>query len=183
MNINTFYVNYEPKNYYSFGKQNESKENECQMILEKVSKKLLTPDETRNYCIFDENSIRKIIDMKEDAIKPVCDFLKNSKNENEVIVALYVIDRLCEENVKGTEKLYPELSKLNSSKNPNIQTFLAGIYRKIQVPDAFGPLVSMLIQNSIYQNSTNAAFDPNEEIGGAILEYIKNYSAKEIYLT
>ena len=41
----------------------------------------------------------------------------------------------------------------------------------------------MLIQNSIYQNSTNAAFDPNEEIGGAILEYIKNYSAKEIYLT
>lgn len=56
--------------------------------------------------------------------------------------------------------------------SPNIQTFLAGIYRKTQVPDAFGPLVKMLIQNSMRPQTSN--FDPNEEIGGAILSYLSD---------
>ena len=76
----------------------------------------------------------------------------------------------------GVEKekvndIYPELSKYNNTKSPNIQTFLAGIYRKTKIPDAFGPLVKMLIQNSI-NPPKDAYFDPNEEIGGAILDYI-----------
>ena len=37
--------------------------------------------------------------------------------------------------------------------------------------DAFGPLVKMLIQNSL-QNKQNQLTDPNEEIGGAILSYM-----------
>lgn len=52
--------------------------------------------------------------------------------------------------------------------------FLAGIYRKIQVPDAFGPLVNMLIKNSIDPPNPNQTFDPNEEIGGAILSYLSD---------
>ena len=59
----------------------------------------------------------------------------------------------------------------NNTKNPNIQTYLAGIYRKIKVPDAFGPLCVMLIQNAI-NPPQNCHFDPNEEIGGAILDYL-----------
>ena len=46
-----------------------------------------------------------------------------------------------------------------------------GIYRKIKIPDAFGPLWTMLIQNSI-NPPKNCPFDPNEEIGGAILDYL-----------
>mgnify|MGYP001107765441 FL=1 len=61
-----------------------------------------------------------------------------------------------------------------------MQVFLAGIYRKTQVPDAFGPLCSMLIRNSIKPNK-NVNFDPNEEVGGAILEYIRNKKAAETY--
>ena len=75
---------------------------------------------------------------------------------------------------KGIDKLYPVLARFNNTQSPNIQTFLAGIYRKIQVPDAFGPLVKMLIQNSQKPADPNQIFDPNEEIGGAILSYISD---------
>jgi hypothetical protein len=68
-------------------------------------------------------------------------------------------------------ELYPALSKYNQTKDPNIQTYLAGIYRKTKVPDAFGPLCVMLIQNAINPHK-NCHFDPNEEIGGAILDYL-----------
>ena len=42
------------------------------------------------------------------------------------------------------------------------------------MPDAFGPLVKMLIQNSLQPMDKNAPFDPNEEIGGAILSYLSD---------
>ena len=80
---------------------------------------------------------------------------------------------MLENGTKGIDKMYPTLSRFNNTQSANIQTFLAGIYRKIQVPDAFGPLVRMLIQNSMKQDQ-NMPFDPNEEIGGAILSYISD---------
>ena len=78
---------------------------------------------------------------------------------------------MIDEGNEDIKDLYPILSKYNNSKNPNIQTFLAGIYRKIKVPDAFGPLCAMLIQNAI-NPPKDCFFDPNEEIGGAILNYL-----------
>lgn len=101
--------------------------------------------------------------------------LKNSlekpKNEDEIVEDLYVLNCMLDDGEKGIAELYPTLSKYNYSKNPNIQTFLAGIYRKIKVPDAFGPLCVMLIQNAI-EPPKDCSFDPNEEIGGAILDYL-----------
>ena len=99
--------------------------------------------------------------------------LANPKDEAEVLENLYVLNLMLD---KGVDKnkiadLYPELSKYNDTKSPNIQTFLAGIYRKTKIPDAFGPLVKMLIQDSI-NPPKNAHFDPTEEIGGAILDYL-----------
>ena len=84
---------------------------------------------------------------------------------------------MIENGTKGVDKMYPALARFNNTKSPYIQTFLAGIYRKTQVPDAFGPLVKMLVQNSIKPQP--APFDPNEEIGGAILEYVRNWSQKQ----
>ena len=83
-----------------------------------------------------------------------------------------IVDRMIDNGVKGVDKMYPTLSRFNDKKSPNVQTFLAGIYRKTQVPDAFGPLVTMLIQNSINPPKTPQYFNPNEEIGGAILSYL-----------
>mgnify|MGYP003304061768 CR=1 FL=1 len=84
---------------------------------------------------------------------------------------LYILNLMLDEGNNEVSDLYPTLSKYNTSKNPNVQTFLAGIYRKTKVPDAFGPLLVMLIQNAINPPKI-CHFDPNEEIGGAILDYL-----------
>ena len=100
--------------------------------------------------------------------------LNNPASSEEVLESLYALNLMIDDGAdinKINQELYPSLSKYNKTRNPNIQTFLAGIYRKIKVPDAFGPLCAMLIQNAI-NPPQNCNFDPNEEIGGAILDYL-----------
>ena len=114
------------------------------------------------------------VNQKENALPYLTNVLQTSNNEAQITETLYIMDRMIENGTKGIDKLYPVFSRFNNTNSPNIQTFLAGIYRKIQVPDAFGPLVRMLIQNSQKPNNPNQTFDPNEEIGGAILSYISD---------
>lgn len=132
----------------------------------------MLPVGERNYCLFNQNKVAFIVSQKEHALPYLKQKLQTSKEEKEIVETLYIIDRMIDKGTKGIPAMYPILAKFNDSKSQHIQSFLAGIYRKIQVPDGFGPLVKMLIQNSNNQNSTYA----NEEIGGAILEYIRNYS-------
>ena len=124
------------------------------------------PNSERNYCLFDLNKIEK----KKD-INVIKNSLENPKSKDDIIESLYALNLMLDEGFKSGEKIYPTLSKYNQTKDPNIQTFLAGIYRKIKIPDAFGPLCVMLIQNAI-DPPKNCYFDPNEEIGGAILDYL-----------
>ncbi|MDO5307185.1 MAG: hypothetical protein Q4E83_05445 [bacterium] len=131
------------------------------------------PNQTRNYCVFDEKRINPLIEKKENSLSQIKTILNNSNNEDEILEALYALNLMLDNGTDKTQiaQLYPQLSKFNNTKSPNIQTFLAGIYRKTKVPDAFGPLCSMLIKNSI-NPPQNCHFDPNEEIGGAILDYL-----------
>ena len=124
------------------------------------------PNLNRNYCTFDEKRIsqRKNLDI----IKAS---LEKPQNIDEVVEDLYILNIMLDEGEEKIAELYPVLSKYNKTQDPNIQTFLAGIYRKIQVPDAFGPLCVMLIQNALNPHK-DCHFDPNEEIGGAILDYL-----------
>lgn len=124
------------------------------------------PNQARNYCIFDENRISQKKNL--DVIK---NSLQNPLNDEDVVESLYALNLMIDEGEQNAGELYPLLSKYNNTKNPNIQTFLAGVYRKTKVPDAFGPLWTMLIQNAI-NPPQNCHFDPNEEIGGAILDYM-----------
>ena len=121
------------------------------------------PNQYRNYCTFDIKDRKNLAQIK--------DSLQNPKSEDEVLEDLYRLNLMLDEGNKGVAELYPTLSKYNDTNSPNIQTYLAGIYRKIKVPDAFGPLCSMLIRNSI-NPPKDCPFDPNEEIGGAILDYL-----------
>lgn len=130
------------------------------------------PTPQRNYCVFDNNKVDYFVKCKENALPYLSDILKHSNNEKQITETLYIVDRMIDDGTKGIDKMYPVLSRFNMTNSPNIQTFLAGIYRKIQVPDAFGPLVAMLIRNS--QNPQPSCFDPNEEVGGAILSYISD---------
>ena len=127
------------------------------------------PNQARNYCLFDE---KRINDKKN--ISVIKTTLEKPESEEEVLECLCALNLMLDEGDKFVEEaktLYPILSKYNNTKSPDIQTFLAGVYRKIKVPDAFGPLCVMLIQNAINPHK-DCHFDPNEEIGGAILDYL-----------
>lgn len=132
------------------------------------------PEPGRNYCLFDKNEVDYFVKQKEQALPYLTEILKHSNNEPQITETLYILDRMIDNGTKGIDKLYPVFARFNNTQSPNIQTFLAGIYRKIQVPDAFGPLVKMLIQNSMKPADPYQTFDPNEEIGGAILSYISD---------
>ncbi|MDY6364021.1 MAG: hypothetical protein SPL73_03940 [Cyanobacteriota bacterium] len=132
------------------------------------------PTQSRNYCVFDKDETDYFVKQKENALPYLTDILKHSNNEGQVTETLYILNRMLDDGTKGIDKLYPVFSRFNDTKSPYIQTYLAGIYRKIQVPDAFGPLCKMLIQNSIHDDNQGKLFDPNEEIGGAILSYISD---------
>lgn len=130
------------------------------------------PTQTRNFCRFDGVKVMYYLSKKEEALPIIKNTLDSADDEKTVCESLYIADRLIENGVEGVDKLYPTFSRFNNTTSPNIQTFLAGIYRKTKVPDAFGPLCKMLIQNSINPPKEPLPFDPNEEIGGAILDYL-----------
>ncbi len=121
-----------------------------------------------NYRVFSPLTTDYFVKKGEKSFPALSQNLKNGRN---VVQTLYILDRIQENKTGDASKLYPELSRYNRTKNAEIQTFLAGIYRKTQVPDAFGPLVAMLIQNAL--NPPKSYFDPNEEIGGAIVSYFR----------
>lgn len=133
---------------------------------------VVMPVANRNYCLFNQDKVDYFVKQKELGLPYLKEVLKHSNNEDQITETLYILDRMIEVGTKGIDKIYPLLSRFNNTNSPNIQTFLAGIYRKIQVPDAFGPLVAMLIRNSI--NQTPSCFDANEEVGGAILSYLSD---------
>lgn len=121
------------------------------------------PNQYRNYCTFDIKEQKNLAQIKTS--------LENPSSEDEVLEDLYTLNLMLDNGEKNVSKLYPTLSRYNDTNSPNIQTYLAGIYRKIKVPDAFGPLCAMLIRNVI-NPPKDCNFDPNEEIGGAILDYL-----------
>lgn len=142
--------------------------------LHSVGMSVQMPNSQRNYCLFNQQEVDYFVNQKENALPYLTNVLKTSNNEAQITETLYIMDRMIDNGTKGIDELYPVFSRFNNTTSPNIQTFLAGIYRKIQVPDAFGPLVKMLIQNSQKPAEPNLPFDPNEEIGGAILSYISD---------
>lgn len=147
--------------------------------IKNLGKNIKPANSSKNYCCFDVQKIEKIVAEKEAALPYIEEVLKTTNDPRAVLDGLYILNIMLDKGVKGIEKTYPTLSRFNNSTSPDIQVMLSGIYRKTLVPDAFGPLNRMLMQQIFYPNSPY--FDPAEEIGGAILEYIKNYGAKQAY--
>lgn len=150
----------------------------CEMV-EEFCASFKLPDGKVNYSTFDESLAQKIASYKEQAVKPVVDMLENTQDETRATAGLFLLNRIFDAGAKGLYKTYPTISKFNYSPSDNVQVMLAGIYRKTQVPDAFGPLVTMFLKNA--QNPKTKPFDPNEEVGGAILEYLNPKNAVDGY--
>lgn len=147
--------------------------------IEELGTKTQLPDGGKNCCTFNEPLVARLVQNHEKSIPLIEKKILSTNDEKVIAEGLYTFDRMIDSGKFNIEKTYPTLSKLNNTKSANIQVLLAGIYRKTQIPDAFGPLNKMLIQDSI--NPPVANFDPTEEIGGAILEYIKNAGAQKVY--
>ena len=154
----------------------------CPIIEYEVSqlgRDVLKPNKERNYCVFNERRTQEIMAQADHALPVVDEFLKNAKTEDEILDGLHIIDKMADEKIEGVEKLYPTLSRFNDTDSPNVQVMLSGIYRKTLMPEAFGPLNKMLYKQ--ITKPSHPDFDPTEETGGAILEYIKSYGAAEAY--
>lgn len=135
-------------------------------------KKTQMPTKNRPYCIFDDNKVDVFVKNGEKALPKLTNMLQTAQTEEEIVEGLYIADRMIDGGVKDMGKLYyPVFSRFNESKSANVQTFLAGIYRKTLNPDAFGPLVKMMCNNIV--NPPKSNFDPNEEVGGAVIEYVR----------
>ena len=160
---------------YNLLKQNQELKN----LVSQIGNNTKMPDETRNYAIYDTKLVDKIISYKQDGVNEVAKFLSTAHTEKQIAEGLFVLDRMIEKDVKGVEKLYSVISRFNNTTSPTIQSLLSGIYRKTQVPDAFGPLMKMMIRNSLLPQCPY--FDPTEEIGGAILDYIRAKGAVHKY--
>lgn len=147
--------------------------------VEQLGKKTQLPEGERNYCIFNTPLVEKLVRNSDKTIPLIEKKILSTKDEKVIAEGLYTFDRMIDAGKFDIKKTYSTLAKFNDTKSPTVQVLLAGIYRKTQLPDAFGPLNKMLIQDSI--NPPAANFDPTEEIGGAILEYIRNAGAQKAY--
>ena len=135
-------------------------------------KKAEMPTKNRPYCVFDMDKVDVFVKNGEKALPKLTNMLQTAKTEDEIVEGLYIADRMIDSGVKGFDKLYyPAFSRFNDSRSANVQTFLSGVYRKTLNPDAFGPLVKMMVNNFI--NPPKSNFDPNEEVGGAVIQYIR----------
>jgi len=123
----------------------------------------------RNYMIAPQERVKSIVEAGEKALPHLLNFLSYTQDETQITEGLYILNLMLDAKVKGVEKTYPVISRFNGTNSEHIQTMLAGIYRKTLIPDGYGPLWAMLIRNSFDRRPK--AFDPNEEIGGAILDY------------
>lgn len=151
---------------------------ECELV-DSFCKSFELPDEKSNHARFDEKMAAKIVSYKEKAVEPVIYELEHTEDEKYITAGLFLLNRLIDAGTKGIENEYHVISRFNYNKSPNVQVMLAGIYRKTQIPDGFGPLMTMFMHNA--QNPVTKPFDPNEEVGGAILEYLRNKAARNAY--
>ena len=151
----------------------EKTEVKFELPKDKEFKKPVLATKEKPYCQFDQEKVDLFVNAREKAIPALSEMLNNAKDEGEVCEGLYIANAMAAENVKGVDKMYyGTFSKFNEDKSPNVQSLLSGVYRRILVPDTFGPLVKMLADN-IKEPPQDPPFDPNESIGGAILELIK----------
>ena len=136
-------------------------------------KKAQMPTANRPYSIFDQEKVDVFVKNGQRAVPKLTKMLQNAKTEDEIVEGLYIADRMIDSGVKNMGNLYySAFSRFNDSRSANVQTFLSGVYRKTQNPDAFGPLVKMMCDN--FKSPPKASFDPNAEVGGAVIQYLRD---------
>lgn len=122
--------------------------------------------------------IETFVRQGQSIIPTLYQLLNQSMQPNQILEGLYLAQRLAEEKTPHVRSLYASAARFNDTTNPLIQVYLAGFYRKLNVPESFGPMLEMLIRNAQQPKSAaiQAGLNPAEEIGGTILHQIQNRS-------
>lgn len=124
--------------------------------------------------------IETIVRYREQAVPVLCQFMSNTQNMLSMVEALYTSQRLAEERVSNVPMLYGVTQHWNNNPHPLVQIYLAGFYRKLNAPHTLGPMLSMMMRNALQPGPPiPSAFNPQEEIGGTVLDLIANKSADE----
>ena len=89
------------------------------------------PNQDKNYCVF-SNTVLKRCNSGIEELPNISKSLSAPNSESEIIEDLFILNCMLDNGIDKSEisKLYPLLSKYNTTESPSIQTFLAGIYRK-----------------------------------------------------
>jgi hypothetical protein len=146
---------------------------------------------------FNTPLIQSIVSSPRQALPPLNAFLSQAKQELQIVEGLYTAQQIAH-LTQPTEKaqlngLYATVAKrFNDTNNPLIQTYLAGFYRELNEPSAFGPLLKMLARSGNPSASNKIAnlaagqwkypdINPAEEIGGALSSLIASQAAEKLY--
>ncbi|MBY0451150.1 MAG: hypothetical protein K2X01_11055 [Cyanobacteria bacterium] len=132
-----------------------------------------------------EPLIRSIIQYRDAAVPVLSNILNQAgygipyPSVPAIVETLYTAQRLAQAGV-NTESLYPAASRLNTHPDPLVQIYLAGFYRQLKEPAAFGPMLSTLINQAVTQYPHPlSSWNVSEEVGGTVLQQIANRTAEE----
>ncbi len=132
-----------------------------------------------------EPLIRSIIQYREAAVPLLSNILSQAgygipyPSVATIVETLYTAQRLAQSGV-NTESLYPAASRLNTHPDPLVQIYLAGLYRQLREPAAFGPMLTTLINHAVTQYpQAPSSWNVSEEVGGTVLQQIANRTAEE----
>ena len=111
-------------------------------------KKPVLATKEKPYCQFDQKKVDLFVNAKEKAIPVLTKMLNEAETEEDKTEGLFIANEMIAAGTKGMDKMYyGTFSKFNEDRSPNVQSMLSGVYRRILVPDAFGPLMKMLVTN------------------------------------
>lgn len=129
---------------------------------------------------FNQPLIRAIVSYRELAVPALGRFLAQARTVPQIIEALYTAEELAENGIRGVDPLYSLASRWNRHPHPLVQIYLAGFYRNIPQPAAFGPMMTTLIRQAMTTNAaTPGPFRIDEEVGGTVLQKIAERTADE----
>lgn len=130
---------------------------------------------------FNEPLVQQIVAHRQAAVPHLFNTLLTTTAVPVFLEAVHAADRLAELRTPGVQQLYGAVSRWNSHPDPLVQIYLAGLYRKLQHPATFGPMLSTLINRAVTQYPMQASPTHNvaEEVGGAVLQQIAEHTASE----
>ena len=125
--------------------------------------------------------VEQIVRYRERAVEPLAELLEFSNSRRQVVEGLYTSQRMAETGTRNMNLIYAVVAdRFKNTKDIWLQTYIAGFYRAYKEPAAAGHLMQMLMQNKGLASS-NLMFNPNEEVGGALLELVSDQVAKKLH--